>query len=111
MQGSWGIGFLLSSAIYGLFYNYIGWRGLLMVGIAPALADHLYPILRQRTRDLGREPAPAEAARPPNAHAALLDLQAGDAGQHVDDLPDDGQLPSSFTMRTTRCSRPTCNSI
>src|SRR5206468_9175724 len=37
MQGSWGIGFLLSSAIYGLFYNYIGWRGLLMVGILPAL--------------------------------------------------------------------------
>jgi MFS transporter, SHS family, lactate transporter len=32
-----GIGFLLSSAIYGLFYNYIGWRGLLMIGIAPAL--------------------------------------------------------------------------
>ncbi len=24
MQGSWGIGFLMSSAIYGLFYNYIG---------------------------------------------------------------------------------------
>src|SRR5438309_5637728 len=37
MQGSWGIGFLLSSAIYGLFYNYIGWRGLLMIGIAAAL--------------------------------------------------------------------------
>ncbi len=37
MQGSWGIGFLLSSALYGLFYNYIGWRGLLMIGIAPAL--------------------------------------------------------------------------
>src|SRR6201993_3763172 len=35
MQGSWGIGFLLSSAIYGLFYNYIGWRGLLMIGVAP----------------------------------------------------------------------------
>jgi SHS family lactate transporter-like MFS transporter len=27
----------LSSALYGLFYNYIGWRGLLMIGIAPAL--------------------------------------------------------------------------
>src|ERR1700726_5215825 len=27
MQGSWGVGFLLSSAIYGLFFNYIGWRG------------------------------------------------------------------------------------
>ena len=37
MQGSWGIGFLLSSALYGLFYNYIGWRGLLMAGILPAL--------------------------------------------------------------------------
>ncbi len=37
MQGSWGIGFLMSSAIYGLFYDYIGWRGLLMIGIAPAL--------------------------------------------------------------------------
>jgi len=37
MQGSWGIGFLLSSALYGLFYNYLGWRGLLMIGIAPAL--------------------------------------------------------------------------
>jgi MFS transporter, SHS family, lactate transporter len=37
MQGSWGIGFLLSSALYGLFYNYIGWRGLLMAGLAPAL--------------------------------------------------------------------------
>jgi MFS transporter, SHS family, lactate transporter len=37
MQGSWGIGFLLSSAIYGLFYSYIGWRGLLMIGILPAL--------------------------------------------------------------------------
>jgi len=37
LQGSWGIGFLLSSAIYGLFFQYIGWRGLLMIGIAPAL--------------------------------------------------------------------------
>src|SRR6516164_8257286 len=37
MQGSWGIGFLMSSALYGLFYNWIGWRGLLMIGILPAL--------------------------------------------------------------------------
>src|SRR3954447_22605903 len=37
MQGSWGIGFLLSSALYGLFYDLIGWRGLLMIGILPAL--------------------------------------------------------------------------
>lgn len=38
LQGSWGIGFLLSFAIYGLFYNTIGWRGMLIAGVAPALA-------------------------------------------------------------------------
>jgi MFS transporter, SHS family, lactate transporter len=38
LQGSWALGFLLSSAIYGLFYAYIGWRGLLGVGVLPALA-------------------------------------------------------------------------
>src|SRR6202163_1152944 len=25
LQGSWGLGFMLSSAIYGLFYGYLGW--------------------------------------------------------------------------------------
>jgi MFS transporter, SHS family, lactate transporter len=38
LQGSWGLGFLLSSAVYGLFYDKIGWRGMLWVGILPALA-------------------------------------------------------------------------
>jgi MFS transporter, SHS family, lactate transporter len=37
LQGSWGLGFLLSSALYALLYDVIGWRGLLMIGIAPAL--------------------------------------------------------------------------
>jgi SHS family lactate transporter-like MFS transporter len=38
LQGSWSLGFLLSSAAYGLLYGSIGWRGLLMIGILPALA-------------------------------------------------------------------------
>src|SRR5919108_3929158 len=38
LQGSWGLGFLLSSAVYGLFYNYIGWRGMLWIGVLPALS-------------------------------------------------------------------------
>ncbi|HTZ34395.1 MAG TPA: MFS transporter [Stellaceae bacterium] len=38
LQGSWGIGFLISFAIYGLFYNAIGWRGMLLVGVLPALS-------------------------------------------------------------------------
>jgi MFS transporter, SHS family, lactate transporter len=37
LQSSWGIGAMLSSAAYGLFYNSIGWRGLLMLGVLPAL--------------------------------------------------------------------------
>ena len=36
LQGSWGLGFLLASVIYGLFYDQIGWRGCLWIGILPA---------------------------------------------------------------------------
>src|SRR6201984_2648234 len=38
LQGSWSIGFLLSSLIYGLFFDYIGWRGMLWIGVLPALS-------------------------------------------------------------------------
>jgi MFS family permease len=38
LQGSWGLGFMLSSALYGLCYSYIGWRGMLWVGVLPALS-------------------------------------------------------------------------
>jgi SHS family lactate transporter-like MFS transporter len=37
LQSSWGLGALLSSAAYGLLYNSIGWRGLLIMGVLPAL--------------------------------------------------------------------------
>src|ERR1700726_3460150 len=37
LQGSWALGFLLSSLVFGLFYNTIGWRGCLWIGILPAL--------------------------------------------------------------------------
>src|SRR5204862_7760888 len=37
LQGSWGLGLLLSSAAYGLLFNQLGWRGLLWIGILPAL--------------------------------------------------------------------------
>jgi SHS family lactate transporter-like MFS transporter len=38
LQGSWSIGFLMSSVIWGLFGDYIGWRGMLWVGVLPALS-------------------------------------------------------------------------
>jgi MFS family permease len=37
LQGSWGLGFLMSSLAYGLLYDVIGWRGLLILGVLPAL--------------------------------------------------------------------------
>jgi SHS family lactate transporter-like MFS transporter len=37
LQGSWSIGFLLSSVIYGLLFDHIGWRGMLWIGVLPAL--------------------------------------------------------------------------
>jgi MFS transporter, SHS family, lactate transporter len=38
LQGSWAFGFFLSSAAYGLLYHAVGWRGLLWIGVLPALA-------------------------------------------------------------------------
>jgi SHS family lactate transporter-like MFS transporter len=38
LQASWGLGALLSSAAYGLLYTSIGWRGLLALGVLPALS-------------------------------------------------------------------------
>jgi MFS family permease len=37
LQGAWGLGFLLASLVYGLLFVHIGWRGMLWVGILPAL--------------------------------------------------------------------------
>jgi SHS family lactate transporter-like MFS transporter len=37
LQGSWALGFLLSSIVYGLLYGTLGWRGMLLIGILPAL--------------------------------------------------------------------------
>jgi MFS transporter, SHS family, lactate transporter len=38
LQASGNLGFLLSSIVYGLFYNLLGWRGMLWIGILPALS-------------------------------------------------------------------------
>jgi SHS family lactate transporter-like MFS transporter len=38
LQGSWGIGYALSALIWGLLYDHIGWRGMLWIGVLPALS-------------------------------------------------------------------------
>jgi SHS family lactate transporter-like MFS transporter len=65
LQGSWGLGFLLSSAVYGLFYDYLGWRGMLWIGILPALTvvyiryfvkePQIWTENRRQQRELNRE--------------------------------------------------------
>ncbi len=37
LQGSWALGFLLASGVYGLLYSSWGWRGMLLIGVLPAL--------------------------------------------------------------------------
>jgi SHS family lactate transporter-like MFS transporter len=37
LQSGYPSGYFLASIVYGLFYQYIGWRGMFMVGVLPAL--------------------------------------------------------------------------
>jgi len=38
LQGSWGLGFAISSLIYWLGFDRFGWRGMLWAGVLPALS-------------------------------------------------------------------------
>ncbi len=37
LQAGYPTGYLLASVVYGLFFDAIGWRGMFMIGVAPAL--------------------------------------------------------------------------
>jgi SHS family lactate transporter-like MFS transporter len=37
LQSGYPTGYFLASIVYGLLFQYIGWRGMFMVGVAPAL--------------------------------------------------------------------------
>jgi SHS family lactate transporter-like MFS transporter len=45
LQSGYPTGYFLASIIYGLFFQYIGWRGMFMVGVIPALL--VFYILRK----------------------------------------------------------------
>jgi SHS family lactate transporter-like MFS transporter len=38
LQGSWGLGYLLAAVLYATLFDVIGWRGMLWIGVLPALA-------------------------------------------------------------------------
>jgi SHS family lactate transporter-like MFS transporter len=50
LQGSWGLGFALSSVAYWLLFDAIGWRGLLWLAILPA------PLVCVYIRNFVKEP-------------------------------------------------------
>src|SRR5204863_7309691 len=56
--------------------------------------DHLDSDIRKRARDLGREPATADVARPRGADATVLDFKDRHARKHADYLTDDGERVS-----------------
>src|ERR1700691_5501121 len=37
LQSGYPMGYFLASIVYGLLFQYIGWRGMFMVGVIPAL--------------------------------------------------------------------------
>lgn len=67
LQAGYPSGLLLASAVFGLFYPLIGWRGMFMVGLAPALLV-LY-IRRSVKESPGFHPERAKKA--PNTWAVL----------------------------------------
>ena len=38
LQGSWALGYLVAAVLYATVYDVIGWRGMLWMGVLPALA-------------------------------------------------------------------------
>jgi MFS transporter, SHS family, lactate transporter len=38
LQGSWALGYLVAAVLYATMYDVLGWRGMLWIGILPALA-------------------------------------------------------------------------
>ena len=38
LQGSWALGYLVAAVLYATVYDWIGWRGMLWMGVLPALA-------------------------------------------------------------------------
>jgi len=38
LQGSWALGYLVAAVLYATMYDFLGWRGMLWIGVLPALA-------------------------------------------------------------------------
>jgi SHS family lactate transporter-like MFS transporter len=59
LQSGYPAGYFLASIVYGLLYSYIGWRGMFMVGVVPALL--VFYIRRTVPESPNWKPAPSTA--------------------------------------------------
>jgi SHS family lactate transporter-like MFS transporter len=60
LQSGYPAGYFLASIVYGLFFQYIGWRGMFMVGVIPALL--VFYIRRSVPESPTWRPAPAASS-------------------------------------------------
>ena len=96
---------------YGLLYDLIGWRGLLWIGILPALVV-VWVRNYVKEPEVWLENRASSGKQNRGAPAAVRDLQARRAGQHADGLLVDGQrvlrlLLDLGAVRDATCRR-TC---
>jgi SHS family lactate transporter-like MFS transporter len=60
LQSGYPAGYFLASIVYGLLYQYIGWRGMFMIGIVPALL--VFYIRRKVPESPSFKPATSDAS-------------------------------------------------
>ena len=91
LQGSWSIGFLLSSRAYGMLYDVIGWRGLLMLGILPALAVIWIRIYVKEPEVWVENRRIQTRTEEGVSYSVARHLPPAPSWQHADGLPVDGE--------------------
>ena len=83
LQGSWGLGFLLSTCVYGLFYKYDRLARHAVGRHRCRPGARLCSLFCQGTRSLDREPPAPARPKARGQGAAAQDLQARHARQHI----------------------------
>ena len=118
LQGSWALGYLVAAVLYATMFDVIGWRGMLWIGVLPALAVVWIRFYVKEPEVLGRKPEAAEGQQDrdqgsdrrhiPQRHAAdnIVHLLVADQRVHrllfdlrtVRDLHDEGTAFSAAAV-------------
>ena len=84
LQGAWGLGFLLASLVYWLLFAHVGWRGMLWIGILPALLCVYIrmfvkesEVWEENNRKRQEQSRAAAAIAPPEQRSSIVGLVIG----------------------------------